>query len=41
MIDSDANELTIEGDGARRVVPLSSRDAFVALSRAWLRVGWT
>lgn len=39
-IDMKSALVTIEEDGRERVVPLGSEDAFVILSKAWLRAGW-
>jgi cephalosporin hydroxylase len=39
-IDTDTRELEVERDGARRTVPLYSKEAFELLSREWVRVGW-
>lgn len=41
LIDTEARVLTIEEDGGRREVALYSPEAFSALSRQWLRVGWS
>ena len=40
ILDSEAQSLRIERDGAATELPLYSREAFEALSREWLRVGW-
>jgi cephalosporin hydroxylase len=39
-IDQDRRELIEEGEGGPRVLPLYSPEAFAALSRHWLTVGW-
>lgn len=40
ILDTDARSLTLEeGDGAQ-VLPLYSKEAFEAISRQWVRVGW-
>jgi len=40
IIDTDSRELTAQQDGAQRVLPLYSKQAFELISRQWLRVGW-
>lgn len=39
-LDTDARTLTLSADGAERTLDLYSREAFEALSRQWVRVGW-
>jgi cephalosporin hydroxylase len=39
-IDFDGNTVRVQEAGATREFPLASREAFAALSRAWLRCGW-
>jgi cephalosporin hydroxylase len=39
-IDTESSTLAIEGDAEARTLPLYSREAFEALSRQWVRVGW-
>lgn len=41
VIDTDAQTLTTAGDGPPAVQPLYSKEAYDALSREWLRVGWS
>lgn len=40
IIDTEAKTLTEEAGGARHIWPLYSDEAFVRLSRQWLKVGW-
>jgi cephalosporin hydroxylase len=40
IIDTEAKTLTHEVDGAARVLPLYSREAFELISHQWLKVGW-
>jgi len=40
-LDTDEQTLTIFDGGARTSIPLYSREAFEALSRQWVRVGWS
>jgi cephalosporin hydroxylase len=40
VIDTDARLLTVEESGARREMALYTPEAFAALSRQWVRVGW-
>lgn len=39
-IDTDARTLTLVDGDQRRQLPLYSREAFEAVSRQWVRVGW-
>jgi cephalosporin hydroxylase len=39
-LDTDAQTLTVAADGATEILPLYSKEAFEALSRQWVRVGW-
>lgn len=39
-LDTDARTLTVEESGTSDHFPLYSPDAFSALSRAWVKVGW-
>lgn len=39
-IDTDARLLTVDDGGARREMNLYTPEAFAALSRQWVRVGW-
>lgn len=39
-LDYDRGELIEEADGARRSMPLYSREAFERLSHEWVRLGW-
>ena len=39
-IDTDARTLTLADQAGLRSMPLYSRDAFEAISRQWVRVGW-
>lgn len=39
-LDTDARTLTLTDAGGTRELPLYSREAFEALSRQWVRVGW-
>lgn len=41
IIDTTGQSLTREEDGHAQVMPLYSREAFEALSREWVRVGWS
>ncbi len=40
-INNDDRVLTIDHAGGRRDVPLYSREAFEAISREWVRIGWS
>lgn len=41
IIDDISQQVTVVGDdGAERRYPLASGEAFAAVSKAWLRVGW-
>lgn len=40
-INNDDRVLTIEHADGRREVPLYSREAFEAISREWVRIGWS
>ena len=40
VIDTDTQQLTVEGAGARQQMDLYTPEAFAALSRHWVRVGW-
>lgn len=40
ILDSDAKTLTLQESGESRTLDLYSTEAFEALSREWLRVGW-
>lgn len=39
-IDIEKNEVTVVEDGRSAVYPLASPQAFMAVSKAWLRAGW-
>lgn len=39
-LDTEAHTLTLIDNGAKRTLDLYSREAFEALSRQWVRVGW-
>jgi cephalosporin hydroxylase len=39
-INNDECVLVMDGNGERREIPLYSSEAYEALSREWLRVGW-
>ena len=39
-IDTDTRTLTLVDAGVARAMPLYSREAFEAISRQWVRVGW-
>ena len=39
-LDTTSRKLTIHDEAGRRELDLYSRDAFAALSRAWVKVGW-
>jgi cephalosporin hydroxylase len=39
-LDTDARTLTLDEGGQVRVLDLYSREAFEAISRQWVRVGW-
>ncbi len=39
-LDTDAKTLTLEEEGQRRSLELYSKEAFEALSRQWVRIGW-
>lgn len=41
IIDTDRQEVQLEDGGARRSIPLASREAFELISRQWVRVGWS
>lgn len=41
IIDTAAASLTIEDEKEQRSLPLYSKEAFEALSRQWLKVGWS
>jgi cephalosporin hydroxylase len=41
VVDTDAKLLAIEQDGRRTEVDLYTPEAFAALSRQWVRVGWS
>lgn len=40
VIDTEARQLSIEEAGITRTLELYSREAFEAISRQWVRVGW-
>lgn len=40
ILDTDANTLTLEETGQSRTLSLYSTEAFEAISRQWVRVGW-
>jgi cephalosporin hydroxylase len=40
LIDTDTRRLTVEDGGKRSEIDLYSKEAFTALSRQWVRVGW-
>ena len=40
VIDTDRRSLTVEDAGGRRELDLYTPEAFAALSRQWVRVGW-
>ena len=40
VIDTEARTLTIDEGGRQRALPLYSTEAFEAISRQWVRVGW-
>lgn len=40
ILDTDANTLTLEETGQSRTLSLYSKEAFEAISRQWVRVGW-
>src|SRR3954447_8283496 len=40
LIDTDAQTLTEDDGKEERTVPLYSREAFEAISDAWVKVGW-
>lgn len=40
ILDTEAATLAIESEGAPRLLDLYSKEAFEAISREWLRVGW-
>jgi cephalosporin hydroxylase len=40
IIDTDAAKLTLEEGGTARELELYSKEAFEAISRQWVRVGW-
>lgn len=39
-LDTDANTLTLDEAGQTKTMDLYSREAFEAISRQWVRVGW-
>lgn len=39
-LDTDAGSLSIEENGTKRTLDLYSNEAFEAISRQWVRVGW-
>lgn len=39
-INNDERVLVIDGSGERREIPLYSSEAYEAISREWMRVGW-
>lgn len=39
-VDTESRRLTVEEDGATRELDLYTPEAFAALSRQWVRVGW-
>ncbi len=39
-IDEETQQVSVTEDGAERVLPLYSREAFELLSDMWLKVGW-
>jgi cephalosporin hydroxylase len=41
IIDTVRRHLTVEGDGGGREIPLDSPEAFRAVGRLWLEIGWT
>lgn len=41
VIDNENKMLTISGDGRENTLPLFSREAFEAVSREWVRIGWS
>ena len=40
VIDTDRRRLTVEADGERSETALYTPEAFAAISREWIRVGW-
>lgn len=40
IIDTDTAELTLDTSNGSQSIPLYSKDAFEALSREWIRLGW-
>ena len=40
ILDTDAKTLTLEEAGTQRTIDLYSTEAFEAVSRQWVRVGW-
>ena len=40
ILDTDANTLTLDDAGQSRTLSLYSKEAFEAISRHWVRVGW-
>lgn len=40
ILDTEAKTLTLDEGGHSTVVPLYSKNAFEAISREWVRVGW-
>lgn len=40
-LDTATRKLSVEDEAGSRALDLYSRDAFAALSRAWLKVGWS
>jgi cephalosporin hydroxylase len=41
IIDTARRQVAVEGDGGRREFPLDSPEAFRAVGRLWLEIGWT
>ncbi len=40
ILDTDTNTLTLDEEGQTRTLDLYSKEAFEAVSRQWVRVGW-
>ncbi len=40
-IDNENQQLVFDEDGASRTIPLYSPEAYEAISREWMRVGWS
>lgn len=40
LLDTDARQLTIEDGAGKRSLPLYGKEAYEAISRQWLRIGW-